>query len=238
MKKNIIISIVLAGIFLGVLYSMTHKSSLIFSSAPILQIFGGGTGTSTVPAYGKMLVGNGTGYDLVATSSLGISGGGSATPAGSTGYVQFNTANALNADAKLFWDNTNKWLGVGTSTPVATVDVNGGLYSEMASSTLFTYDFCTSSNNITFNATSTSALVKFTNANKCTGKSIIFNVVAPASGNIGSTTFSNGTNTGWLDWGGSLFMGTTVVNSLVDQFVFISSATGTPYIQSSYTNTF
>jgi len=36
---------------------------------------GGGTGTSTVPTYGKMLVGNAGGtYTLTATSTLGITG--------------------------------------------------------------------------------------------------------------------------------------------------------------------
>ncbi len=232
MKK---IHLIIFGLLIGLSVAL---GLTVQAAAPVLQIFGGGTGTSTVPAYGKMLVGNGTGYDLVATSSLGISGGGSATPAGSTGYVQFNTANALNADAKLFWDNTNKWLGVGTSTPVATVDVNGGLYSEMASSTLFTYDFCTSSNNITYNATSTSALVKFTNANKCTGKSVIFNVVAPVSGNIGSTTFSGGSGSGSIVWDGAINPGNSVINSTTDRFVFTSSATSTYYIQADLSGTF
>lgn len=42
-----------------------------------LSIANGGTGTSTAPSYGKLLLGNAAGsYDLVATSSLGISGGG------------------------------------------------------------------------------------------------------------------------------------------------------------------
>lgn len=43
----------------------------------ILGIANGGTGTSTAPAYGQVLVGNAIGgYDLVATSSLGIVSGG------------------------------------------------------------------------------------------------------------------------------------------------------------------
>ncbi len=129
-------------------------------------------------------------------------------------------------------------VGVGTSTPVATVDVNGGLYSEMASSTLFTYDFCTSSNNITYNATSTSALVKFTNANNCTGKSVIFNVVAPVSGNIGSTTFSGGSGSGSIVWDGAISPGNSVINSTTDRFVFTSSATSTYYIQADLSGTF
>ena len=44
---------------------------------------------------------------------------------GSTGYVQFNSSNALAGDSVLVWDNTNKRLGIGTATPVAKLDVNG-----------------------------------------------------------------------------------------------------------------
>src|SRR6266436_3874150 len=46
-----------------------------------------------------------------------------ATAAGSTGQVQFNSSNALAASANLFWDNTNFWLGIGTSTPSAPLQV-------------------------------------------------------------------------------------------------------------------
>ena len=41
----------------------------------------------------------------------------STAAAGSSGYVQFNNSNAFAADSNLFWDNTNKRLGVGTSSP-------------------------------------------------------------------------------------------------------------------------
>jgi len=40
------------------------------------------------------------------------------TPAGSTGEIQFNSAGAFGADSGLFWDNTNKRLGLG-ATPLA-----------------------------------------------------------------------------------------------------------------------
>jgi hypothetical protein len=39
-------------------------------------------------------------------------------PAGLNGYVQFNDNAALGGDAGLFWDNTNKYLGIGTTTPI------------------------------------------------------------------------------------------------------------------------
>jgi hypothetical protein len=50
-----------------------------------------------------------------------------ATPAGSTGYIQFNDAGNLGADSSLFWDNTNKYLGIGTANPGAKLEVNGNI---------------------------------------------------------------------------------------------------------------
>jgi len=47
-----------------------------------------------------------------------------ATPAGSTGYIQFNDNGNLGADSNLFWDNTNKYLGIGTMSPGAKLDLN------------------------------------------------------------------------------------------------------------------
>jgi hypothetical protein len=48
--------------------------------------------------------------------------------AGSTGQVQFNGGTNLAADSNLFWDNTNKRLGIGTATaPVNKLDVYGGV---------------------------------------------------------------------------------------------------------------
>lgn len=38
-------------------------------------------------------------------------------PAGTAGQIQFSDGSAFAADSNLYWDNTNKRLGVGTSTP-------------------------------------------------------------------------------------------------------------------------
>ncbi len=65
----------------GVLKSVAGvvSSSLLNLASDVTGVLGisnGGTGTSTAPTYGKVLVGNNAGgYDLVATSSLGISSG-------------------------------------------------------------------------------------------------------------------------------------------------------------------
>lgn len=47
------------------------------------------------------------------------------TPAGSAGYVQFNNTGAFGADVTFFWDNTNKRLGIGTSTPSSGLEIKG-----------------------------------------------------------------------------------------------------------------
>lgn len=81
------------------------------SAATVLFPTGGGTGTSTPPTYGKLLVGNSAGtYTLTATSSLGIS----ASPGGSNTQVQFNDSGSFGGDANFTWDNTSKALILGT----------------------------------------------------------------------------------------------------------------------------
>ncbi|HUO50790.1 MAG TPA: hypothetical protein VMU25_04480 [Candidatus Paceibacterota bacterium] len=82
----------------------------------ILPIANGGTGTSTTPSYGKLLVGNASGgYDLIATSSLGI------TPAWGniSGLLsnQTDLQNALNAKFGLatWYATTTDALREGTS---------------------------------------------------------------------------------------------------------------------------
>lgn len=47
------------------------------------------------------------------------------SPAGVTGSVQFNNAGAFGADANIFWDNTNKRLGIGTSAPSTALQISG-----------------------------------------------------------------------------------------------------------------
>lgn len=62
---------------------------------------------------------NGTGWD-----SLG--GGGGISGSGAAGQVTFWTgASAVSGDNAIFWDNTNKRLGLGTTTPGTRLDVHG-----------------------------------------------------------------------------------------------------------------
>ncbi len=84
-----------------------------------LGVAGGGTGTTTAPSYGQLLVGDGTGgYALLATSSLGITGGGG-TPGGSTGQVQFNNAGAFAGSSSFTFDSTSGRLTTSYASSTA-----------------------------------------------------------------------------------------------------------------------
>ncbi len=59
-------------------------------------------------------------------SGGGGGGGGTAVAAGDAGQIQFNDgSDAFAADAALHWDNTNKRLGIGTTSPATSLHVNG-----------------------------------------------------------------------------------------------------------------
>ncbi len=53
-------------------------------------------------------------------------GGGSATPGGANGEIQFNNSGAFGGDNQFFWDNTNKLMGIGTTTPSHKLNVVHG----------------------------------------------------------------------------------------------------------------
>src|ERR1019366_4266829 len=80
-STNAVVSSTLTiGVLNGILKSVagivgTALVNLSTDVTGILGVANGGTGTSTAPTYGQVLVGNGSGgYTLSATSSLGIAG--------------------------------------------------------------------------------------------------------------------------------------------------------------------
>jgi len=68
---------------------------------------------------------SGTNIKTINSTSLLGSGNISiaANPAGTAGQIQFNSGSAFTADSNLYWDNTNKRLGVGTATPTSKLQV-------------------------------------------------------------------------------------------------------------------
>jgi hypothetical protein len=89
---------------------------------------------------GQVLAKNsGTNYDTVWTT---VSGSGGGTPAGNNGEIQFNSSSSFGADSSLFWDNTNKILGIGTTASIGGASLNT---SKNASLQIFAQNTTTSS---------------------------------------------------------------------------------------------
>lgn len=64
----------------------------------------------------------GTTPTCIAVGGGGISGGGTATQ-----IAFFTGVSAIGSDSNLYWNNTSKRLGIGTSNPQASLEVNGGI---------------------------------------------------------------------------------------------------------------
>ena len=158
-------------------------TSTLATISGILPIGSGGTGTSTPPTYGKLLVGNSAGgYDLLATSSLGITGGGAATWSTITGTLSSQTdlQNALDAKLSLssWYATTTDGLAQGTinkyySTLLFAADLAGTTTDALAQGSVNKYyagslvqAFVHSSTTIpkTYTANTFTALQTITNA--------------------------------------------------------------------------
>lgn len=97
---------------------------------------------------GMILQTTGLGTQWVATSTLGIVGGASAS--GTPGAVQFaGVGGTLNANNLFFWDNVNQRLGIGTATPNSLLQVAGDIRLGVASTTAGQIVFQNSSNGFT-----------------------------------------------------------------------------------------
>jgi hypothetical protein len=95
----------------------------------------GGTGTvngislsGTVTSSGDLTLGGTlSGVDLATqvTGTLPVGNGGTGATSFTSGRVLFgNGTSAINTDGDLFWDNTNKRLGIGTDSPDYKLDVD------------------------------------------------------------------------------------------------------------------
>jgi Chaperone of endosialidase/Domain of unknown function (DUF5011) len=94
-----------------------------------LVVSSGGTGTSTLPAYGQLLVGNASGgYSLLATSSLGISGGGGSSNVSTSSQNIWSALQvfAANASTSQFTATSSVWF-TSLASALLAVDQNGKL---------------------------------------------------------------------------------------------------------------
>jgi hypothetical protein len=112
---------------------LTGGGSVTLSGA--LGIANGGTGLATAPTYGKLLLGNSAGgYDLVATSSLGL---GSGSFVGTTDDITEGTTNLFYSDSLIHASTTipktyssNTFSGANSFTGTFTLsNLNGPLHA-------------------------------------------------------------------------------------------------------------
>ena len=83
-----------------------------FPATDTVSVSYGGTGLSSTPSYGQLLLGNGTGgYALVATSSLGIAGG-AGNAGGADTQVQFNNNGSFQGSSSFTFASSTELLTV------------------------------------------------------------------------------------------------------------------------------
>ena len=185
-------------------YDMCLKN---IDSTAITNGSGGGLGIGTTSPYAKL--------SIVASSTIN--------------YPYLHIASSTNSGATqqtVFTINNRGLVGIGTSTPVMSLDVYGGISSEqqnLATTTSMSIDFCTGLwNTNILGVGSSNIAVTFTNANRCPGYMPSITVQNPNAGVIGSTTFAAGSNAGYIVWAEGSFPGNSVVNGGIDDFCFQS----------------
>jgi hypothetical protein len=91
-------------------------STFVSNALNIPQYQGAITLTTTGTSGASTLIGNTLNIPNYLSSSA---------PAGSNGQVQFNSSGNFGASSNFNWDNTNSWLGIGTATPSAGLQIVG-----------------------------------------------------------------------------------------------------------------
>jgi hypothetical protein len=103
-------------------YTLTLSNQSISSSAVNRIVTGTGADLSVPSNTSVTLQYDGTAAVWRVTGS---SNSANTLAAGTTGQVQFNGGTNLAADSNFFWDNTNKRLGIGSTSPTVALEVVG-----------------------------------------------------------------------------------------------------------------
>lgn len=155
---------------LGTLTGPLQAINGLVSASSTMSVFYGGTGLSTLPSYGQVLVGNAaSGYTLTSTSTLGINFSTVSNAFSTTStkiWVDSNRTDSYTADGTI--DRPYKTLGAAIKTVPAAYVLSPGTYIE---------------SNLTFTATST------IEGNQAT---ILSFTGAPFASPVGSITFQKG----------------------------------------------
>jgi hypothetical protein len=119
------------GLTTGIYITNTNGSfAFNATTSGILTAAGGGTGISTAPNYGQLLMGNASnGYTLSATSSLGLLGS-STISLLTNNYLPKWNSNGTFANSLVYDNGTN--VGIGSTTPWATLSIGIPNYSATA----------------------------------------------------------------------------------------------------------
>jgi LysM repeat protein len=169
--------------YFGGTATSSFNSAGALTLATPLAINSGGTGTSTAPAPNRLLLSDANGnWEYVATSSLGISGGGSGTVgSGTQGQFAFYNApgTTLTATSTLFISQSGN-IGIGTSTPGSIFSVNNVLNLTAATSTFYS----TGGINLTAGC--------FAIAGNCLGLGNLAGTLAVNQGGTGANSFGQG----------------------------------------------
>ena len=102
------------GLTVGSLNGPLQANNGVVSATTSIGVFYGGTGITSPPSYGQLLMGNSSsGYDLVSTTTNAL--GLVASPLTS---VQFHdTGGIFGGDSNFIWDKTNDRIGIQVSSP-------------------------------------------------------------------------------------------------------------------------
>lgn len=116
----------------------TYTSSTNTLTRTVTQSFNGSTyGTSpiSVTASAQVFI-SPLAADIISNSgnnTLSVTNGGTGLTSLTSGRIPFGAGtSAFGNSANLFWDSANSWLGIGTSSPTASLTINGSITSYSA----------------------------------------------------------------------------------------------------------